>query len=232
MSPTTACSGPQLCGPNTRAAHTVGAADAERDQGGIMSLMQYFEILIIPALMICDYYLTLMSNKLRFEGYSNYFDVKNYELNPIWVKDINKHRIVNLKHLSLVFLATLFIFYLYKTENNSNYYKFLYGAILTNFMLVNSRHIANILLFKYIKNNPTAINGRVVLSEGYVYTLSAIQYVSVAITILPLAILSRSFYIYGAFFGCLFITGLQILWYRKKKNEEERLSNNATHTDS
>lgn len=197
-----------------------------------MNLMQYSEIFIIPVLMICDYYLTLMSNKLRFDGYSNYFDVKNYELNPVWVKDINKHRIVNLKHLSLVFFATLFLFYMYKTENNTNYYKFLYGAILTNFILVNSRHIANILLFKYIKNNPTALNGKVTLSERYVYTLSAIQYFSVAITILPLAVLTRSFYVFGAFVGCLFITFVQVFWYRKKKNKEEKLANITTHTDS
>jgi hypothetical protein len=192
-----------------------------------MELRQSIEILAIPILMILDYYLTIFGNKLRLEGYSSHFEIDSYELNPLWVTDIAKHKLLNFKHLSLVFLATLFLYCLNRIEIDSAFYKFLYGALLVNFVLVNSRHISNILLFRYIKNDQGLIKGQVKLSEKYVYVQSAIQYSGCATIIVPLALLSRSLYVYGALSGCLILAAAHMAWYRKKKREKIRLYPNV-----
>lgn len=190
--------------------------------------MEYFEIFVVPFLMLIDYFLTIYSNKLRFKGYSKHFVLNNYELNPIWVKDVNNSKLLNIKHLSLVFLACVFLFYLYHTEKGSNFYKLIYGAVLMNFILVNSRHISNILIFRFIQNNPDEIKGQIKISERYTYTISAIQYLSCAIVVVPLALISSSFYVYGGLIGCLFLTAIQILWFRKLKKKREKMSNQGS----
>ena len=188
-----------------------------------MNLRESIEILAIPILMILDYYLTIYGDKLRLEGYSSHFEIDSYELNPLWVKDVAKHKLFNFKHLSLVFVAALFVYYLNRTELDSALYKILYGALLTNFVLVNSRHISNILLFRCLRNNRGHIKGQVKLSERYVYAQSAIQYFGCAIIIAPLALISGSLYIYGALIGCLLLTVAQMAWYRKKREKKIRL---------
>jgi hypothetical protein len=178
--------------------------------------------------MLIDYFLTIHSNKLRFKGYCRHFVLNNYELNPIWVKDVNNSKLLNIKHLSIVISACLFLFYLYHTEKGSSFYKLIYGAVLMNFILVNSRHISNILIFRFIQNNPDEIKGQIELSERYTYTISAIQYLSYAIVIVPLALISSSFYVYGGLIGCLFLTATQMLWFKNLKKKRERISNKGS----
>lgn len=46
--------------------------------------MKHPEVLILPVLMIADYYLTILGSILYSQGYGKHIRFEHYELNPVW----------------------------------------------------------------------------------------------------------------------------------------------------
>jgi acetolactate synthase-1/2/3 large subunit len=63
------------------------------------------ESLLVPALMLTDYWLTVAGARLRDSGYASHFKTPSYELNPLWQKTIAGKRWLNGKHLALTVIV-------------------------------------------------------------------------------------------------------------------------------
>jgi hypothetical protein len=198
-----------------------------------MDKIYIYKAIVFPFIMVLDYYLTVYSDHLRKKGHSRHYQLENYELNPIWVKDINKRKLFNPKHLSLVIIFSLFIWYfLCRPEVDSNYNRLLYGAIVTIYFMIIGRHTSNILLYKFTINNPHELNGRITLSTKYIYIASAYQYFVCFGAILPLAILSSSYYVYGGLIGSIVLISIHLIWYRKHSKNMATVPNKANSADA
>src|SRR5262245_6019846 len=61
--------------------------------------MLHPEVLLVPVLMVLDYYLTLYGAHLAEQSYRRHFKTEHYELNPIWQRAVARRRWINLWHL-------------------------------------------------------------------------------------------------------------------------------------
>jgi hypothetical protein len=164
--------------------------------------------------MLSDYYLTLYSNRSRLDAYSNYVVLEVYELNPLFMGDIENNKLFNIKHLLGVLLVGIFLFWIHCRSDGAYLFKLVYGCLLFSFTLINVRHLFNIFIFRFVRNNPEEIKGQITQSAKYVYTASAGQDFAFTIAIAPLAILTGSFYLIGAVIGGVLMTITHIGWYR------------------
>ena len=64
-----------------------------------MPSMRYPQILILPVLMLADYFLTVAGAILKDRGYSKHFRSRHYELNPVWQKQIAARKWFSPRHL-------------------------------------------------------------------------------------------------------------------------------------
>ena len=189
--------------------------------------MESILILIIPVLMLSDYYLTLYSNRLRLDAYSHHVVLEVYELNPIFASDISRNKIININHLIGVLLVCFFLFWAHYSMDGSYLFKLVYGNFIFGFTLTNARHLLNIFIFKFVRNNPDELKGQISQSAKFIYIAEAGQDFTLTIAIAPLAILSGSFYLYGALIGGVVMTIGHIVWYRKYKKSKEISSNSV-----
>ncbi len=68
-------------------------------------------LLLVPALMLADYYLTLASARLA-KCINPTIDVASLELNPIWKADVAKFRRLNIRHMLIVVYAFVVLYML------------------------------------------------------------------------------------------------------------------------
>ncbi|MBP7176915.1 MAG: hypothetical protein KBA53_11975 [Thermoclostridium sp.] len=113
-------------------------------------------VVIIPLFMMADYYLTLLGEKLSKE-YRKHYVVKEYEVNPLWQKDVNQRKWFNPKQLVLVavFTALFYFFIRYLYAEDYLLMQLLIGMITAPYVIILGRHLSNLLLFIYIRKNPT-----------------------------------------------------------------------------
>src|SRR5690349_15969627 len=129
------------------------------------------EFVIIPILMLCDYYLTLLGNIYKKKRYAEHFVTETYELNPIWRKDVDNIKWINFRHIILVILMPL-LFYFISLSGNEILYNWLIGFFLTLFGMIIGRHLCNLLLFKYVSTHPDEISGKVHMNHQLVLKTS------------------------------------------------------------
>jgi hypothetical protein len=102
-------------------------------------------VLLLPALMLADYYLTILYGWL-IRGFYKIADLAIIELNPMWKADVARLRIVNLRHVvHVVFFTLLFLIISTAPEGSpKTYFLCLFGfAIGVNASLV-AEHIQNL----------------------------------------------------------------------------------------
>lgn len=180
-------------------------------------------------LMLSDYYLTLYSNRSRLDAYSNHVVLEVYELNPIFMSDIESNKLFNIKHLFGVLLVSLLLFWAHYRWDGSYIFKLGYGILIYGFTLINANHLLNIFIFRFVRNNPEEIKGQITQSAKYVYTVSAGQDIAFTIAIAPLAILTGSIYLYGALLAGVSMAVTHIAWYRAFKKNKEISTNSDTN---
>ncbi len=190
--------------------------------------MESIQILIMPVLMLSSFYLAFCSNRLRLAGYSKYVVSESNEVDPYCSSDININNWFNIKNLTFVLLAALFLFWVRYRFDNLYIFKLIYGGLLIISLRANALHICNIFIFKFVRNNPDEIKGQIIQSGKYIYALSAGKEFAFTIAIIPLAILSGSFYLYGAVYGGVLMTVSNIGRYRKFQKRKETSSSSAT----
>lgn len=168
--------------------------------------------------MLSDYYLTIIGKKLRDKEYFKYFTSEEYELNPVWQKDINKLKMFNYKHILAVCLITLY-FYLASNLMRVTLFDFFYGAIFILYTFIITRHLQNIFTYKLSLKHPEFLSGKLVINQIYTLKISQYQTIFFAVFLLLINIWVQSWFLFGGFAGLLVLYLIQFTWIRRFKQK-------------
>ena len=183
--------------------------------------MQHPEFLLIPALMLSDYALTIAGARARSRSYGDHFRTEHYELNPVWQKDVEKLRWLNPRHLLLT--ATITVFFGIFVESpgaDQASVESLEGLMLGAFGTVNGRHLGNLMTFAWLEHHRDAIDGTVTMSHELMLGISTFQGFAFVVPSGLLALLSPTPIVIGFFAGALTLLGAHAIWmlrYRRKR---------------
>ena len=64
--------------------------------------MLHPEMILVPVLLLADYFLTIQGANAAAGKYSQHFRVRHYQLNPLWQQAIARRKWFNPRHLLLV----------------------------------------------------------------------------------------------------------------------------------
>jgi hypothetical protein len=175
--------------------------------------MRHPEVLLAPALMVLDYYMTLVGASLAQRSYRRHVKIDHYELNPIWQNAVAERRWFNPRHLALVMLAGgLLVLLAEIVELDTRIFEALLGFVFTLFGLVLGRHLSNILMFVHLARNPDEIAGEAHLSHSFVLSSSIYQLLVAAVPIGMIALFSPSPFVFGAVAAVLALGLAKTLW--------------------
>lgn len=178
------------------------------------------EIILLPILMIADYYLTILGAVLREKKYGDYFPIETYELNPTYQDDINSKKLFNPRFLGQLLLnfGILFLVSVLFRNDLAFVYWIILGFYITLFAYINGLHFSNIFSFMYIKNNPDEMEGEIKISHRYNLRSSLFANVILLLPVVFILIFSYSHFILGSLIAVLYNAFLCILWIGKDKN--------------
>jgi hypothetical protein len=171
------------------------------------------ESLLVPVLMLTDYWLTVAGARLRDSGYATHFKMPSYELNPVWQKTIARKRWLNWKHLALTAIVGTGCVLLCEIPNQRISDLF-FGFVLAVLGLVNGRHMSNLALFAYVRRRPQTLSGTVTMSHELVLWLSLFQLAPVMLTLMLLWIIVPTPQVVGAVAGVAALSLVHLLWMR------------------
>ena len=177
----------------------------------------YLTIVIAIFLGVLDHFLTIKGYRLYKQGYIQYVELRYYELNPLWRENIEKSE-YDYKHFLLWILIGILIYVIYILDINAFY--FIQGAILSLYIVVNARHIKNLVVFSAVKKNPALLSGK--LKTTYLFSLknASAEMFGILIVLLFLFVFSPSFFTFGVVVGPLFILLNIMIWTRKHSHSK------------
>jgi hypothetical protein len=185
--------------------------------------MNHPEALLVPVLMLLDYFLTVAGAIQREKGYSKHFQVQHYELNPLWQKTIAKKEWFNLRHLILTALfGGLVVWLTNSVDGPDDAIDGLLGCMIGVFALLVGRHISNLLTFGYLIRHPDAISGQVAMSHQLILALSTFQMIGILILMALVAYFSGAAFAYGAAGGILAMIISHVIWIIHDKRKEAK----------
>lgn len=178
--------------------------------------MHHPELLVIPALQIAAYLLTIVGAKLAAKVYRKHFIVESFELNPIWRKSVEEQRWLNLRYLVAVAGVVAFLFlvdYLIVSRGLSDrFFHFILGAFIGPFLLSIGRQFGNVLLFLYAIASPYEISGKVHMTIRLSLMMSMFLHVGFAPLIITVAIVSRSNFAAGVAVSVVLLIAVHPFW--------------------
>jgi hypothetical protein len=178
--------------------------------------MLFPEAILLPVLMLADYFLTVAGAAARERGYARHFKLEQYELNPTWQKDIARLRWFNPKHLLMTALLSAAVIALLESGVAPRPVAFMVlGALLGVFAAIVGRHINNLLLFQRLASQPGDVTGEVILTHGFALSMSLYQTVMMFVPIALLAALTQHPLIVGAAMGFASLSGAHLLWMKR-----------------
>jgi hypothetical protein len=142
-------------------------------------------------------------------------------MNPTLKQDIGEGKIFNIKIYLGALAITLLLMLSYFDTDGTSTFKFAYGLVLAISTITFAQHVCTIGLFRFVRNNPDEMKGQITQSAKYSFTFNGWHHFESAIVIIPLAILSRSVYVYGALVGGTLLAVANILAYRKYKKDKK-----------
>jgi hypothetical protein len=185
-------------------------------------------VLIIPVFMLIDYYLTILGAVLYKRDYGNHVKLPQYELNPIWQKDINRRRFFNTRFLGIVLGVTVISVYISQTATPLlvGSLQFPFGMILAIYAIIIGRHLGNILTFRFVSMNPDSVDGQVRFSQEMSLKVSQYNILAVLFPLVLAATIARNTMVNGALTGVILLGLVHYFWiwrYRRKFNQKENL---------
>jgi hypothetical protein len=183
-------------------------------------------VLTVPVCMLIDYYLTLLGESLSKE-YREHYVLKEYELNPMWQNDVRKKKWFNPKQLVLVvvFTAVFYFFISYLYEDDYNLLQFMMGMFIAPYITVIARHLTNLMLFIYVRKNPTLLEGKVIIPYQYMLVTSRIMAVPGIFTFVVIYAFTQSIFVLGGVVGSGLFFLVHYIWALKAR---KKASNNFT----
>jgi hypothetical protein len=148
--------------------------------------LKHPESLLIPLLMLSDYWLTIAGARLR-RVHLQQVQTPSFELNPLWKETVAKLRWFNGRHFLLTLLIGTFVIYAFESPYTSDSLADLFfGFTLTVLGVVNGRHIANLAVFSYLRGHPGQLQGQVAMSHELSLWMSLSQ---TTVVLVPIALL-------------------------------------------
>jgi hypothetical protein len=165
------------------------------------------EILIVPAMMLADYYLTLWGAGLfgatpeRRAG---------YELNPHMIGDVARLKLVNPRHLAATATATV-VFWTGAALVDAEWTRFLVGLMLGAYGVIIGNHLANILDM-LSERACKGVRGRMKVTYRARLAMGAHRSLGSALPLVLIAAFAPGWLTLGAAAGALVIAVAQIMW--------------------
>lgn len=163
--------------------------------------MDHPEIILLPILMIADYYLTILGAVLHKKRYGQHFMIETYEMNPYYREQIDSNSLLNFRfafnivlNFSIVFLVSLLF-----TGKHEFVYQILIGFYLTLFGYIVGLHVSNILTFRFSENNPETFEGSVRIPHKFNLRRSLYMNAVLFFPLFFVTVFSFSFFVLGAF---------------------------------
>ncbi len=172
-------------------------------------------------MMLLDYYLTIYGSILREKKFSQYIKVEQYELNPLWQRDVNRKSVINPRHLIGVAFVTFLLYILTDyLDVNPTIFKILFGFAVVIYGMIIGRHISNILTFYHILARPDNVSGKITFSHEYVLCTSLYQYLVAFIPLVILTVFLHSPFLIGGTLGAFGFLLTHFLWLRRYKTNK------------
>jgi len=182
--------------------------------------MHVLIILIIPLLMILDYYLTLWGALLRMCTFGKHIVIQSYELNPIFQRAINNFKIINMQHLVFVLIVTtLFLIINHLNGLATSFGSALVGYFIITYATINARHCANIFTFWYACKHPESMSGIVMLNDKMSITMSMNTLMLSLFPVASIAIATFSSFAFGGTIGIILLIAQHAYWRSKYTKE-------------
>jgi hypothetical protein len=184
-------------------------------------MMKHPEALLLPVLMLADYYLTVLGAVQRDKKYSQHFKTPLYELNPLWQKQIQRKQWFSPRHTILALtLSALLIYLVEHSRTPAVIREGMLGCVLTVYTSILGRHISNLLIFRRMIRKPDEVTGEVTMAHRFVLSLSLYQSLMVLFPILLIALLSQSPYAIGGALGIGLFLAVHRVWIRKSRTRK------------
>jgi hypothetical protein len=180
--------------------------------------MLFPEAVIVPVLMLADYFLTVAGATARDQGYDQHFKHEQYELNPRWQKDIARKRWFNPRHLLLTVLVSgALILVLERGLVPRVFAAMFLGALLAVFGAIVGRHLNNLLLFNHLARRKGDVTGAVTMTHAFALSTSLYQTVMVFVPIALLAAVTQNPWLVGAIIGFGSMGLAHLMWMRQRR---------------
>jgi hypothetical protein len=179
------------------------------------------EMLLLPALMLADYFLTIAGARAKRGTYERYFGTRHYELNPVWQKAVARLAWFNPRHLVLTAALTAILVVLAEgpLAADKPIVEMLEGLFFAMFGIVVGRHLGNLATFAYLRRHPDAIEGRVTMSHDIVLWISTFQTLALIVPAALLAAIAREPMSLGFFAGTVVLFAVHLGWIRRHRSE-------------
>lgn len=178
--------------------------------------MRHPEVILVPLLLLADYFLTLIGAKAASGKYGQHFRTAHYELNPVWQQAVAQRKWFNPRQLSLVAVISAGFYYL-TFALSDDWFAGLVGLYFGIFGSVIGRHISNLLTFRYFENHPDEVQGEVRLAHSLTLALSQVQFSLVLIPLLLLSLTTGEPTVLGAACGVGMLIALHAIWLSKSR---------------
>lgn len=155
--------------------------------------MSHPEVLLAPALMLADYYLTLLAASMLGAGPAQR---AAYELNPQFKRDVGALRLFNPGHLGATAAVGAALFLLARIGDPWMYRTGLGLAVGALTVLVGG-HVANILDLRHLKAHPKDLASRARMNTRMQLAMSSHR--TLGVSVLPL--MAVALFEHGAFSG-------------------------------
>jgi hypothetical protein len=178
-------------------------------------------VLVIPLFMMADYYLTLLGQKFSKE-YREHYVTKGYEVNPMWQKDVGRLIWLNPKQLALVVIVTVIFYCIIQSlyDRHSTMLQLLMGMITAPYVIVLGRHLSNLLLFSYIRKNPSLLEGKLIIPYQYTLVASRIAVVPGIIIFIVVYAFTRNTFALGGTIGSAILYCVHYFWALKARSKQ------------
>lgn len=187
--------------------------------------MNHPEVFIIPVLMLSDYFLTVCGAVLSEKKYRQHFQFENYELNPLWQKDMARKRWFNPKHLTIVAIVLGFCFVWSNAWTDDDIVsEGLFGYLTILFTSVIGTHVGNILTFRYINRHSESVFGEIKMNHPLMLHISLFRLIGLLLVLTAVAIFSPTPFILGGLCSLIMLSIVKLFWIAKANAAERKKS--------
>jgi hypothetical protein len=180
--------------------------------------MNHPELLLIPILMLLDYFLTVWGAVLSEKKYRQHFKIEHYELNPIWQKSIARKQWFNPKHLGIVSaIMVLCLLWSHGWTGRDDGAEGMFGFIIISLGSIIGHHVSNIFMFYYLVRHPECVSGEVTMSHLLVLHMSQFRFFALFFPLVLISIFSPSPFVMGGLCSQIVFFIVSLVWTAKAK---------------